>query len=51
MCTFEKATYLFKVKVDAQKGAPRFKDLKKKDVLVSSNSCFHPLLSYGHSPQ
>ena len=51
MCTFEKATYLFKVKVDAQKGAPRFKDFKKKDVLVSSNSCFHPLLSYGHSPQ
>ena len=40
----------FKAKVDVQKGAPRFYFFVI-DVLASSKSHFHPLLSYGNSPQ
>ena len=56
MCYFsqvfiQKANNFFEVKLDIQKGALGFRENLTLDVLVSSNSRFHPLLSYGYSPQ
>ena len=50
--TLKMAIKKFEVKVDLQKGRGlRFRIFfGKLDVLVSSNSHFHPLLSYGNSP-
>ena len=33
------------------KGALRFRENLTINVIVSSNSCHHPLLSYGNNPQ
>ena len=37
--------------VDVQKGALSLREKLTIDMLLSSNSLFHPLLSYGNSPQ
>ena len=52
VCTFKKVIKIFEVNVDVQKGALGLLRIKLTiDVLVSSISCFHLLLSYGDSPQ
>ena len=49
MCTFQKAIKNVEVAVDIQKGTQGLEILFLTiDVLVSSNSYFHPLLSYGN---
>ena len=51
VCTSRKAIISFEVKIDVQKGGPScLEKFLTVDILVSSNSCFHPLLSYDHSP-
>ena len=51
VCAFKKAIKNFKVKVDVQRWVPRFQQIFKIDVLVSSNLRLHLFLSYGNSPQ
>ena len=53
VCTCKKASInKFEVYVDVQNGALRFRGKHLTiDVLVSSNSCCHPFLSYGNCPQ
>ena len=51
MRTSSEAINVFEVKVDVRKGALRFNETLIIGVLVSSNSHFHSLLSYGHSLQ
>ena len=51
VCTITKAIKNVKVKVDVRKGAHGLERKLTMDVLISSNSCFHSLLSYGNSPQ
>ena len=47
--TFRKAIKNFEVKVNVQNRALRLEKNFIIDVLISSNSHFHPLLSYGNS--
>lgn len=52
--TSRKIMSFYEVKVVVQKGGGLRSGKKKLtivDVLVSFNYCFHPLLSYDHSPQ
>ena len=53
VCTCRKASInKFQVFVDVQNGTLRFRGEQFTiDVLVSSNSCYHPLLSYDNCPQ
>ena len=50
MCTTIMLIIIFEVEVEVQKGALRFREILTTYMLVSSNSYFHPLLPYGHSP-
>ena len=50
VCAFRKAIKEFGVKVDSQNGVPRVIENMKIYMLISSNSQFYPLLSYGNSP-
>ena len=49
-CCFSLACILFEVKVDVQKGALTLEKQLTVYVLVSSNLCCRPLLSYANSP-
>ena len=49
-CVQNKAINNFGVKIDVQKGALGTEKKMIIDVLVSSNLCCHPLLSYDNSP-
>ena len=51
MCTFRKVIKYINAKVDVPKGALKCRENLRIDVLVSSNSHFHPLVSYGYNPQ
>ena len=50
LCRLRKAIDDFEVKLNVQKGLESLKKKLTIDVLVSSNSHFHSLLSYGNSP-
>ena len=50
VCTFRKAIKNFEAKVNVQNMALRFREQFTMNMLVSSNSHFHSLLSYGNSP-
>ena len=43
--------YYFELNIDVQKGTYVLEKWLTINVLVSSTLCFHPLLSYGNSPQ
>ena len=51
VCTSKRLWKRFEINVDVQKGALSFTINLINRLIVSSNSCFHPLLSYGNSPQ
>ena len=43
VCTSRKVIDFFEVKIDIQKGAPKFRQKLTIDVFVSSDSCFYPI--------